>query len=91
MDENTQVMFDTLRRGLRQLPGRLQSRARILRGAAVIPPNAPLTRTDLAQTLEEMAREFAMLYHEIDEQLQANVPSTQGDRWFARSGGERRP
>jgi len=43
-----------------------------LRGAAVIPPGAPLTRTDLAQTLEEMAREFAMLYHEIDEQLQGS-------------------
>jgi len=90
MDENTQIMFDTLRRGLRQLPGRLQSRARILRGAAVLPPNAPLTRTDLAQTLEEMAREFAMLYHEIDEQLQANGLSPRCDARFTRSARERR-
>ena len=90
MDQNTQIMFDTLRRGLRQLPGRLQSRARILRGAGVIPPNLPLTRTDLAQTLEELAREFAMLYHEIDEHLQANVAPPQSDARFARSGRGRR-
>jgi DNA anti-recombination protein RmuC len=73
MEEKTKNAFDGLRAGLRKVQEKLQTRAKNLRGQHVAAPSKALTRADLAQVLEEMARDVAELGQALDDGLKKPV------------------
>jgi len=73
MDEKTKNTFEGLRGGLRKVHERLQSRARNLRGVHLASPTKALTRADIAQILEETARDVADLVQALDEAMKKPI------------------
>ena len=73
MEERTKNAFDGLRAGLRKLQEKLQTRAKNLRGVQLASPTKALTRADIAQILEETARDVAELGQALDEGLKKPV------------------
>ena len=73
MEEKTKNAFDGLRAGIRKLQERLLTRAKNLRGVHLGAPAKALTRADIAQILEETARDVAELGQSLDEALKKPV------------------